>query len=67
MVVDMLLLDAKLMLSKSTMEFQEGDGRRLFTVNLWSELPFVSFGLVFFSLSKDYELNMIKSEAKPIT
>ncbi|KAL0644739.1 hypothetical protein Bca4012_043029 [Brassica carinata] len=25
------------MLSKSTMKFQEGDGRRLFTVNLWSE------------------------------
>ncbi|CAN6934637.1 hypothetical protein HID58_071167 [Brassica napus] len=27
------------------MEFWEGDGRRLFTVNLWSELPLVSFVL----------------------
>uniref|UniRef100_A0A0D3C048 Uncharacterized protein n=1 Tax=Brassica oleracea var. oleracea TaxID=109376 RepID=A0A0D3C048_BRAOL len=40
-----LLLDAQIPLN---MEFWEGDGRRLFTVNLWSELPFV---LAFFSLA----------------
>ncbi|CAN6802757.1 unnamed protein product, partial [Brassica oleracea] len=40
--LSLLLLDAQIPLN---MEFWEGDGRRLFTVNLWSELPLVSFVL----------------------